>query len=48
MQITGDAPTVANHLLYSLILCALVFLSEYNSFSLDRVLESRRAGAVIR
>jgi thiosulfate dehydrogenase (quinone) large subunit len=42
MQISGDAPTVANNLVYTLILCTLVFLAEYDCFSLDGVLKRRR------
>ena len=35
MQVSGDSATVANNLVYTLILCALVFLVDYNAFSLD-------------
>ena len=35
MQVSGDSATVANNLVYTLILCTLVFLVDYNAFSLD-------------
>lgn len=41
MQISGDSATVANNLVYTLILCSLVFLVEYNSVSLDSKLNPR-------
>lgn len=41
MQISGDAATVANNLVYTFILCTLVFLSQYDTFSLDSLLHRR-------
>ncbi|HEV2297482.1 MAG TPA: DoxX family protein [Candidatus Acidoferrales bacterium] len=41
MQISGDAATVANNLVYTLILCTLIFLVDYNAFSLDCLLRPR-------
>lgn len=43
MQMSGDAATVANNLVYALILCALVFLIDYNAFSLDSKLNRRHS-----
>lgn len=44
MQIAGDASSVAHNLIYSFILCTLVFLAEHNGFSLDRFLSRRHEG----
>ncbi|HKW89853.1 MAG TPA: DoxX family protein [Candidatus Acidoferrales bacterium] len=45
MQISGDSATVANNLIYTLILCTLVFLADYDYFSLDSKLKRRRSAS---
>jgi thiosulfate dehydrogenase [quinone] large subunit len=41
--IEGDAPTVGHNLLYSVIVFLLIWFSDYNGYSLDRLLRGRKA-----